>query len=129
MQLMKFDRRAKQVLNPALRIERDGTALRIVDSAPAAITTLPSQWSPSLVRPAQDADHSCAVSAKVEIRAKRFEGGSVSDDRYTASVDAPDSSVASLVAALAAACGAVGDFQRSSTDADGRMILQISVTV
>jgi hypothetical protein len=103
----------------------EGSALRIIDHRPEPAAA-PRAWVPTFVEPAPADAPKPPVSVKAEIRAKRLGAWNVEDDRYAATVSAPDSSPASIIAALAKACAGIADFQRAGADGD-QLILQISL--
>lgn len=103
----------------------EGSALRIVEPRPEPFAA-PRAWVPTFVEPAPSEAPKPPVSVKAEIRAKRLGAWNVEDDRYAATVSAPDSSPASIIAALAKACAGIADFQRAGADGD-QLILQISL--
>jgi hypothetical protein len=103
----------------------EGSALRIVEPRQESFTA-PRAWVPTFVEPAPAEAPKPPVSVKAEIRAKRLGAWNVEDDRYAATVSAPDSSPAAIIAALAKACAGIADFQRAGADGD-QLILQISL--
>ena len=103
----------------------EGSALRIVEP-PVEPSTAPRAWVPTFVEPASAEAPKPLVSVKAEIRAKRLGAWNVEDDRYAATVAAPDSSPAAMIAALAKACAGIADFQRAGAEGD-QLILQISL--
>jgi hypothetical protein len=106
-------------------VERDGSALRIVEPRPEPFA-MQRSWTPKFVESASNEAPKPPVSVKAEIRAKRLGAWNVEDDRYAATVAAADSSPAAIIAALADACAHIADFQRVGADGD-QLILQISL--
>lgn len=106
-------------------VERDGSALRIVEPRPEPFA-MQRSWIPIFVESAPAEAPKPPVPVKAEIRAKRLGAWRVEDDRYAATVAAADSSPAAIIAALAKACADIEDFQRTGAEGD-QLILQISL--
>ena len=106
-------------------VERDGSALRIVEPRPE-LFAMQRSWTPTFVETAPAEAPRPPVLVRAEIRAKRLGAWNVEDDRYAATVSAVDSSPAAIIAALADACASIADFQRVGAEGD-QLILQISL--
>lgn len=124
MKLLRMGHSDKmQISHPVIACE--GSALRVIDHQPDH-SAAPRAWVPTFVEPAPVKAGKPPVSVKAEIRAKRLGAWNVEDDRYAATVSAPDSSPAAIISALAKACAEIADFQRAGADGD-QLILQISL--
>ena len=124
MKLLRLGQNDKYHSNRPI-VERDGSALRIVEPRPEPFA-MQRSWTPTFVEGAAGEAPKPPVSVKAEIRAKRLGAWNVEDDRYAATVSAADSSPAAIIAALADACANIKDFQQTGADGD-QLILQISL--
>ena len=124
MKLLRFGQSDKIHASRPI-VERDGSALRIVEPRPEPFA-LQRSWTPTFVETASGEAAKPPVSVKAEIRARRLGAWNVEDERYAATVAAANSSPAAIIAALADACAHIADFQRAGSEGD-QLILQISL--
>jgi hypothetical protein len=124
MNLAFLDRNRSRVDYAPQVVEPLGATLRVVPSPE------PRGWEPRIVRNGDDLAPELGtndqVIAKAEIRAKRFSGNRMNEERFTATVAAADGSPNALLAALSRAFAEVDEF-RVSRGSDERVILQVSL--
>jgi hypothetical protein len=108
----------RKVRNEDLNLE-NRPALRLVDE-PATIIDWP--YRTTRENPSQNR----AVKITAEIQTKRFHEWDVDSDRYTANIEASDSSAYALMAALTEAVSNLADFRDAGLAGD-QVILQISL--
>lgn len=127
MKLTFLERRRQQLENESISVQQDGNTLRVVEQTP---DTPARPWEPFLIRGGDERATERAmhdgVPVRAEIQAKRFNGGRVQEDRYTAMVTAQDGSPSAIVEALSLLFREVDDFH-STNGLDERVILQISL--
>lgn len=128
MNLTFLERRRNRGATRVSAIRENGNTLRIVDELQPDRAV--RSWEPRIVRNGESAELLPAleqrVEARAEVRAKRFHGNRVSEDRYATTIAATDGSPNALLAALSRAFAEVDDF-RATREPDERVILQVSL--
>ena len=127
MNLTLFQRRRHGGSSFTPEYREDGNTLRLID-APQPVSS-GRAWEPRIVRSdelATEAGEFGGVTARAEVRAKRFLGNTVSDDRYEATITAMNGSPSALMSALSRMISEVDELG-ASRGPEERVILQVSV--
>ena len=130
MNLTFMERRRNRVESNAAIIAAEGNTLRVVE---AGNEESGSRFlEPRLIRGGEQAApveiSSGTVTARAEVKAKRFIGNRMHEDRYAATIAATDGSPHALLVALSRVFAEVEEL-RSSQGADERVILQVNLVL
>jgi hypothetical protein len=125
LKLTPFDRKSNRLPRNIVSVDQEGATLRVFpfERENEKATT----WVPKLVEPVTEEETFPATQVKVEIRAKRFGAWDVEDDRYSATVTAPDSSPAAIVRAVSDMVARCEGLARIG-EPGGHIRLEISLT-
>jgi|GEM_PF-5416063 len=130
MNLTFMDRRRNRIESTGPAIATEGNTLRVIEEPNAESGG--RFWEPRLIRGGEQAApvelNGGTVTAHAEVKAKRFIGNRMQEDRYAATIAATDGSPHALLVALSRVFAEVEEL-RSSQGADERVILQVNLVL